>query len=84
VPIEQIQIPVGTDVLDARADIEVPTLFVWSTEDPAIAREGAELTGEHVKAPYRFEVFEGEPRWIPDATAERLSGVLLRHVGEHL
>lgn len=68
----------------ALADIEVPTLFVWSTEDPAIAREGAELTGEHVKAPYRFEVFEGEPHWIPEATAERLNGVLLRHLGEHL
>jgi len=35
-------------------DITVPTLFVWSPEDVAIAREGAELTGRHVDAPYLF------------------------------
>ena len=39
---------------DGLPDITVPTLFVWSPEDVAIAREGAELTGRHVDAPYRF------------------------------
>jgi pimeloyl-ACP methyl ester carboxylesterase len=61
-------------------DIEVPTLFVWSTEDPAIAREGAELTGEHVTAPYRFEVFEGEPHWIPESAPDRLNALVLHHL----
>ena len=62
------------------AEIEVSTLFVWSTEDPAIAREGAELTGEYVKASYRFEVLEGAPHWIPEANAAQLNGLLLQHL----
>jgi pimeloyl-ACP methyl ester carboxylesterase len=64
----------------ALDEIGVPTLFVWSTEDPAIAREGAELTGEYVKAPYRFEVLEGAPHWIPEANAQELSSLLLQHL----
>lgn len=64
-------------------DVEVPTMFVWSTEDPAIAREGAERTAAHVTAPYRFEVFEGEGHWIPEAAGERLTGLLLHHLAEH-
>ena len=62
------------------AHIVVPTLFVWSTEDPAIAREGAELTGEYVSASYRFEVLEGAPHWIPEANADELNGLLLQHL----
>lgn len=64
-------------------DITVPTLFVWSPEDIAIAREGAELTGRHVKAPYRFEVIEGIGHWIPELAAADFSAMLVAHVAAH-
>ena len=52
-------------------------LHVWSTEDPALGREGAEATADHVEGPYRFEVFEGVDHWIPEHAPERLSALLL-------
>ena len=64
-------------------DVVVPTLFVWSTEDPAIAREPAEWTAEHVDAPYRFEVFDGAGHWIPEVEAARFTALLLEQVGVH-
>jgi pimeloyl-ACP methyl ester carboxylesterase len=65
----------------ALGDIEVPTLFVWSTDDIAIAQEGAAWTADHVTGPYRFEVFDGVSHWIPEVAADRLSELLLWRVG---
>ena len=64
-------------------DITVPTLFVWSPADVAIAREGAELTGRHVDAPYRFEVIEEIGHWIPELAAAEFSAMLLEHLAAH-
>ena len=64
-------------------DITVPTLFVWSPEDMAIAREGAELTARHVVAPYRFEVIEDIGHWIPELAAAEFSAMLLEHLAAH-
>lgn len=64
-------------------DITVPTLFVWSPEDVAIAREGAELTGRHVDAPYRFEVIEEVGHWIPELAAADFSAMLIEHLAAH-
>lgn len=63
--------------------IEVPTLFVWSTEDIAIGREGAEATAGYVRGPYRFEVLEGVDHWIPDTAGDRVTPLLLEHLGAH-
>src|SRR5206468_385724 len=46
--------------------VDVPTLFIWSTDDVAVARSGAEATAQHVRGPYRFEVLEGVSHWVPD------------------
>ena len=64
-------------------DITVPTLFVWSPEDVAIAREGAELTARHVDAPYRFEVIDDIGHWIPELAAAEFSAMLLEHLAAH-
>jgi pimeloyl-ACP methyl ester carboxylesterase len=61
-------------------DIVTPTMFVWSTNDIAIGREGAEATGQYVKGPYRFEVLEGVSHWIPEEAAETLNRLLLEHL----
>lgn len=60
--------------------IEVPTLFVWSDDDVAIARAGADRTGEHVTGPFRYEVLEGVSHWVPEAAPEALTGFLLEHL----
>jgi len=64
----------------SAAKIDVPTLFVWSTDDPALGRDGAEWTAEHVAAPYRFVVIEGGPHWLPETHAGELNRLLLDHI----
>jgi pimeloyl-ACP methyl ester carboxylesterase len=66
---------------DALGDITMPTLFLWSTEDPALGREAAEWTAECVPGPYRFEVFEGVGHWIAESDPERVNALLLEHLG---
>ena len=63
--------------------VTVPTLYVWSDEDPALCREGAVLTGEYVSGPYRFEVLEGVNHWVPEIAPEHLNTLLLEHLAAH-
>jgi pimeloyl-ACP methyl ester carboxylesterase len=63
--------------------VDVPTLFVWSDQDPAIGPEGAYATERHVTGPYRFVVLEGIGHWIPETAAERFSAELLAHLAAH-
>ena len=66
--------------LAAVPNITVPTLYVWSTADVALGREGAEATTDHVDAPYRFEVLEGVSHWIPEEVPDVLNRLLLEHL----
>jgi pimeloyl-ACP methyl ester carboxylesterase len=59
----------------------VPTLYVWSTDDPALGREGAEACCRYVGGPYRFEVLEGVGHWIPEEVPDALNRLLLEHLG---
>ena len=63
--------------------ITMPTLFVWSTDDMALGREGAEATAKHIDGPYRFEVFEGISHWVPDTAGAEMSRVLLEHLAKY-
>jgi pimeloyl-ACP methyl ester carboxylesterase len=65
------------DSLDEIGPSAVPTLFVWSTEDVAIARAGAEATGEWVTGPYRFVELEGLSHWLPEVAGDRVAALLL-------
>jgi pimeloyl-ACP methyl ester carboxylesterase len=65
---------------DRMGPVTAPTLFVWSDQDPALGREGAEATAAEVDGPYRFEVLEGVGHWIPEEAADRLNGLLLDHL----
>ena len=60
--------------------ITTPTLFIWSTEDAALGRMGAEATAQHVEGPYRFEVLEGVSHWIAEEVPARTNELLLEHV----
>ncbi|MCU1600135.1 MAG: alpha/beta hydrolase fold protein [Frankiales bacterium] len=68
------------DVQDTPA-VAVPTLYVWSDGDLALGRTAALETAHWVTGPYRFEVLEGVSHWIPEEAADRLSALLLEHLG---
>ena len=59
--------------------IAMPTMFVWSTDDLFLGREGAELTANFVEGPYRFEILEGVGHWVPEQAAEALNELLQEH-----
>ena len=63
--------------VEAMGPITMPTMYVWSTDDQALGREGAEATAQFVEGPYRFEVLEGISHWVPELAPERLNDVLL-------
>ncbi len=64
-------------------DIEIPTLYVWSTDYPALGPEGAYATEAHVSGSYRFIVLEGIGHWIPELAAEQFNEALLAHLAAH-
>ncbi|MEE3015308.1 MAG: alpha/beta hydrolase, partial [Actinomycetota bacterium] len=63
-------------------DIETPTMYIWSTEDTALGRQGAELTSSFVSGEYRYEVFEGVNHWITEIAAKQLNSVMLDFLSE--
>lgn len=68
-------------LVEGLGPITMPTMYVWSTYDPALGREAAEATGGHVDGPYRFEVLEGVSHWIPEQAPGELNALLLAHLG---
>ena len=64
--------PVGT--------VRVPTLHVWSTGDAFLGRAATEASAEHVAAPYRLEVLDDVPHWIPELAAGRTAELITAHV----
>lgn len=66
--------------LDGLGPVSVPTLHVWSDQDAALGRAGAEGTAVHVAGPYRFEVLTGVSHWVPEQAAGPLTELLLQHL----
>lgn len=67
-------------VLGAIGPVDVPTLYVWSTDDPALGREAAEATAAFVRGPYRFVELAGVGHWVPEDAADDLTVELLAHL----
>lgn len=61
--------------------VTVPTMGVWSSGDLALVEEQITRSSEHVTGPWRYERIEGAGHWIPLDAPERLTGLLLEHVG---
>jgi hypothetical protein len=58
---------------------------VWSDGDVALARRGAELTADHVDAPYELCILAGVSHWVPTRAPEALAEAILARVdGEHV
>jgi pimeloyl-ACP methyl ester carboxylesterase len=72
--------------LDARDPVRTvrrPTLHVWSTRDAFLGRAATEQTRRFVDAPYRLEVLDGVPHWIPELVPERTAALVAQHVRDH-
>jgi pimeloyl-ACP methyl ester carboxylesterase len=67
----------------ANGVIDVPTLYVWSTEDSAFGPAAAQETEQWVDGPYRFETLQGVSHWVPEEAPETLSRLLLEHLQAH-
>ncbi|AOW92989.1 haloalkane dehalogenase [Rhodococcus sp. WMMA185] len=70
-----------TSDLDQTPAVTVPTTYLWSTEDIAMGRAGAEMCGEFVDAPYEFIVLEGATHWIPEQRPTELAKAILERTG---
>jgi pimeloyl-ACP methyl ester carboxylesterase len=68
-------------LVEGLGPITTPTMYVWSTYDPALGREAAEATAAQVEGPYRFEVLEGVSHWIAEEAPDELNALLLEHLG---
>ena len=66
--------------LGSLPDVDVPTTFVWSTDDLAIGRAGADACGDHVTADYRYVVLDGVTHWIPESAPAAAAAAILARV----
>ena len=71
------------DAGDPVGTVRVPTLHLWSTRDVALGRAATEQTRRFVDAPYRLEVLEGVPHFIPELAPGRVAELVAEHVRAH-
>jgi pimeloyl-ACP methyl ester carboxylesterase len=67
--------------VDEMRSITVPTLYMWSTNDPALGREAAEATAKHVDGPYTFVELDGVDHWIAEHAVDETNDALLANFG---
>lgn len=63
-----------------QGDVSVPTLYVYGTEDFALTRRAADLTGRYVTGPYHFVKLEGASHWIPEEHAGDVTPLIVDHL----
>lgn len=63
--------------------VTVPTLFVWGDKDDTVGRMAAEGTRDFIAAPYSFVELPGVGHYAPDQMPDRVSALLLEHIGAH-
>jgi pimeloyl-ACP methyl ester carboxylesterase len=72
-----------TDLRASRQKISVPTLFVWSDGDVAVAEKSARDNARYVSGEYRFEILRGISHWIPDECPDTAADLLLEWFAAH-
>jgi len=61
----------------------VPTLYVWSDHDIALAEKPARDTARYVGGEYRFEILRDVSHWIPDECPDKAADLLLEWFAAH-
>jgi len=64
--------------------VDVPTMYLWGDEDATVGRHAAEATAKYVTGRYRFEVLPGVGHFLTDQAPERVTELLLQHLGVQL
>jgi pimeloyl-ACP methyl ester carboxylesterase len=65
---------------DTVGKVRVPTLHLWSTGDAFLGRAAIEATEQFVDAPYRLEILDDVPHWIPELAPDRVAELVTAHV----
>jgi pimeloyl-ACP methyl ester carboxylesterase len=60
--------------------VRVPTLYLWGDQDATVGRAAAELTQQHVSAPFRLKVVPNAGHFLTDQAPEAVSAALLEHL----
>lgn len=60
--------------------IDVPTTYLWGTEDPFFCRDTAEGSAAYVTGEYRFIEVESAGHWLSDLAPEVVNQALLERV----
>lgn len=60
--------------------VEVPALYVWSTEDVAFGSTAALDTENWVAGAYSFQMLEDVSHWVPEEAPETLASLLVEHL----
>jgi pimeloyl-ACP methyl ester carboxylesterase len=63
--------------------ISVPVLYIWGDADDTVGRAAAEDTREFVSGPYQFEILPGVGHFAADQAPDRVTSLLLGHIGNH-
>ncbi len=63
--------------------VEVPTLYLWGTEDSAVGSTAAQGAAKYVTGPYRFAMLEDLSHWLSDEAPSLISDVLLAHLSDY-
>jgi pimeloyl-ACP methyl ester carboxylesterase len=66
----------------AVGKISVPTLYVWTDGDIALAEKPARDTARYITGEYRFEAWHGS-HWIPDEQPDAAADLLLEWFKTH-
>lgn len=61
--------------------VTVPTTYVWSDQDVALGRRGAELCRSFVTGDYRFVELEGASHWLLDERPDDVAEAIIARVG---
>ena len=59
--------------------VTVPALYVYGTKDAFLGRKAADLTGDYVEAPYRYEVLDGVTHWMPEDIPDVIAQLFTEH-----
>lgn len=72
-----------TDLRQAAGKVSVPTMYVWTDKDIALAEKPARNTVRYVTGDYRFEILRGVSHWIPDECPDTAADLLLDWFAAH-
>ncbi len=72
-------LPVGSPT--GVGAVNIPAMYIYGTKDLALGRKAADLTGDYVKGPYRYEILDGVSHWIPEEAPDTTAELVLDFVG---